>query len=109
MSWGPNATWPLARLLIYDDRLEIRLRSDRLAGLLGMSAVVIPFNELIAVGEFGFLVPGMKGIRFHTQTKEERKRQWDSRNGVVFWQMPGSKKRILAALSSRGVDVPGVK
>jgi hypothetical protein len=45
------------------------------------------------------------GLRFHTQTKEERGRHWDRRNGTTFFWLPGHRGRLSEALTQHGIEI----
>jgi hypothetical protein len=99
LSWGPNATWPLARLTLGEKGLALGLRDPlRRWFKRTMPDLDIPYAELEKVDRFGL----SRGIRFRTRKGEDK--AWDNRDGVVFWCAPGDGRRILAALAEHGVD-----
>jgi hypothetical protein len=105
LSLGSNATWPLARLTLDADGLTISLRGSaaRPYSWLGFDAspVHIPYAEIVRVERLRL----RHGLRFYTQTKAERGRRWDRRNGTTFFWLPGQHRRLVAALHKHGVEI----
>jgi hypothetical protein len=105
LSIGSNATWPLARLTLDADGLTIALRGSagRPFSWVGFDAspVRIPYDELVRVERLRVRC----GLRFYTQTKAERGRSWDRRNGTTFFWLPGHGRRVLTRLAEHGVEV----
>jgi hypothetical protein len=101
---GSNATWPLARLTVDADALTISLRAAaaRPFSWLGFDAspVRIPFDDLVRVQRLKV----RQGLRFYTQTKEQRGRH-DRRNGTTFFWLAGSGPRLQAALAQHGIEI----
>ena len=61
--------------------------------------VRIPYTDLARVE----VLRRRRGIRFHTQTPDERGRRWDRRDGAVFWSF--DLGRVLAALERHGAVI----
>jgi hypothetical protein len=105
LSVGSNATWPLARLTLDADGLTIALRgwAAKPFSWLGFDAspVHIAYDELVRVERLNV----RHGLRFHTQTKEERGRHWDRRNGTTFFWLPGHRGRLSEALTQHGIEI----
>src|SRR5581483_11673606 len=85
-SGGANATWPFAALTVGDAEITLAVRGPigsffRGKWLDDFEPVRIAYDELVRVE----LIRLRRGIRFHTQSPEERGRSWDRRNGAIFW------------------------
>ena len=98
-SRGATFTWPLARLTITETGIVLsvrRLPTWFFGGLFDLDPIEIPYEELLRAE------PRKRhGVRFHTQTAEERGRHWDRRNGATFSTLRFSPVR--AALEQQGV------
>jgi hypothetical protein len=101
-SGGGNATWPFAGLTVGDEGITLAVRG-RLGSLFrgkwfnDFEPVRIGYDELVRVE----LIRLRRGIRFHTQSLEERGRSWDRRNGAIFWRWRIGP--VLEALTKHGV------
>jgi hypothetical protein len=65
------------------------------------SPVQIAYGDLVWVER----LTARRGLRFHTQTMEERGRHWDRRNGTTFFWLPGHSRHLSAALARHGVEI----
>jgi hypothetical protein len=105
LSIGSNATWPLALLTLDADGLTIALRrwATRPFSWLGFdsSPIHIHYEEIVRVEH----LRRRHGLRFYTQTKEERGRRWDRRNGTTFFWLPSHRGHLFAALTQHGIDI----
>ncbi|MGH2886438.1 MAG: hypothetical protein ACRDPA_27690 [Solirubrobacteraceae bacterium] len=103
LSWGANATWPFARLVVDEDGITLSVREPirrlfRGKWLADFEPVKIAYSELVRVEA----IRVRRGIRFHTQSPQGRGRAWDRRNGAIFWTW--EMGTVRKALEARGVE-----
>jgi hypothetical protein len=102
-SGGTSTSWPLASLTLDEEGITLASRGSGhwfFGGKWfdGGEPVKIPYAELVRVE----LLRRRRGIRFHTQSPEDRGRVWDRRSGAIFWtwQMPA----VQSALEAHGIQ-----
>src|SRR5437763_2725394 len=100
-SRGATFTWPFAQLRLDEKGVVLSVRSLPKwffggGGWFDLDPIEIPFEELV------WAEPrGRHGVRFHTQTAEERGRHWDRRNGAIFSSL--RFRPVRQALERHGV------